>query len=204
MAVTLAADHRDQHGLDDRDRQRQQQGAGGPGQRHHRRPHPLSPASGATTTSLSSGAGQLRIPARCSSTAPNFRVTAVTPATAAAMGMTGAAFALNRWNFPSLATYSAAASRQRQRDLSSYNSPTPASPSPCRRRPRSPMGWIDGRSPATTRKIDDGPGQRHLGRPDPRAGRAAASRRPRSASRAGRITSFWRCNSTARISASSR
>ncbi|MFI4947991.1 MAG: glycosyl hydrolase family 28-related protein [Alphaproteobacteria bacterium] len=81
--------------------------------------HILFPGSGAATTSaaLASGSNEYL---QVSFDGANFRVTAVTPATAAAMGMTGAAFALNRWNFPSAATYAAGPSDSGN-VLSSYN-----------------------------------------------------------------------------------
>ncbi|HEV2335380.1 MAG TPA: glycosyl hydrolase family 28-related protein [Stellaceae bacterium] len=81
--------------------------------------HILFPGSGATTNSVSLASGSYEYLA-LSFDGANFRVTAVTPATAAAMGMTGAAFALNRWNFPSAGAYAAGPSDSGN-VLSSYN-----------------------------------------------------------------------------------
>ena len=103
--------------------------------------HILFPGSGATTTSVNLAPGNYEYLA-LQFDGTNFRVTAVTPATAAAMGMTGAAFALNRWNFPSLATYSAGPADSGN-VLSSYNTSgglTVTLPSTT----AIPMGWIMG------------------------------------------------------------
>jgi hypothetical protein len=103
--------------------------------------HILFPGSGATTTSVSLAPGNYEYLA-LQFDGSNFRVTAVTPATAAAMGITGAAFALNRWNFPSLATYAAGPSDSGN-VLSSYNTSaglTVTLPSTT----AIPMGWIMG------------------------------------------------------------
>ena len=103
--------------------------------------HILFPGSGATTTSVNLAPGNYEYLA-LQFDGDNFRVTAVTPATASLMGMTGAAFALNRWNFPSLATYSAAPSDSGN-VLSSYNTSaglTVTLPSTT----AIPMGWIMG------------------------------------------------------------
>ncbi|MGC2412619.1 MAG: hypothetical protein WA459_07985 [Stellaceae bacterium] len=81
--------------------------------------HILFPGSGATTNSASLAPGSYEYLA-LSFDGANFRVTAATPATAAAMGMTGAAFAVNRWNFPSAGTYAAGPSDSGNA-LSSYN-----------------------------------------------------------------------------------
>ena len=81
--------------------------------------HILFPGSGATVTSEALAAGNYEFMAlRYDGT--GFRVTNVTPATATFIGMTGANFSINRWNFPSAATYVAAIS-DGGNALSSYN-----------------------------------------------------------------------------------
>jgi hypothetical protein len=103
--------------------------------------HILFPGAGATTNSVSLASGPYEYLA-LSFDGANFRVTAATPATAAAMGMTGAAFALNRWNFPSAATYAAGPSDSGNA-LSSYNTSsglTVTLPSTT----AIPAGWIMG------------------------------------------------------------
>jgi hypothetical protein len=79
----------------------------------------LYPGSGATTTSVSLARGDYEFLA-LRFDGSNFRVTEATPATATAIGMTGAAFALDRWNFPSAASY-AATLADMGNVLSSYN-----------------------------------------------------------------------------------
>ncbi len=81
--------------------------------------HILFPGSGATTTSVSLADGAYEFLV-LSFDGSNFRVTEATPATATLIGMTGAAFALNRWNFPSAATYAAGPSDSGNA-LSSFN-----------------------------------------------------------------------------------
>jgi len=79
----------------------------------------LFPGSGATTNSVSLAAGNYEF-LTLRFDGANFRVTEATPATATAIGMTGAAFALDRWNFPSLGTYVATVADMAN-VLSSYN-----------------------------------------------------------------------------------
>ncbi len=81
--------------------------------------HILFPGSGATTTSVSLAAGAYEYLA-LSFDGSNFRVTAATPATATLIGMTGSAPGINRWNFPSAATYAAGPSDSGNA-LSSFN-----------------------------------------------------------------------------------
>ncbi len=71
--------------------------------------HILYPGSGATVTTASLAPGSyeflvLRFDGG------NFRVTDATPATAALIGIAGSATDINRWNFPSAATYAAGTS----------------------------------------------------------------------------------------------
>jgi hypothetical protein len=81
--------------------------------------HILFPGSGAATTSFSLAAGNYEF-AALRYDGSNFRVTEVTPATANAIGVTGNAPGVNRWNFPSAATY-AASQTDNGNALSSYN-----------------------------------------------------------------------------------
>jgi hypothetical protein len=81
--------------------------------------HILFPGSGATVTSLSLAAGDYEFLA-LRYDGSNFRVTEATPATAAAIGVTGAAPGIDRWNFPSVTTYAATQSDSGNA-LSSYN-----------------------------------------------------------------------------------
>jgi hypothetical protein len=81
--------------------------------------HILYPGSGATTTSLSLAGGNYEF-AALSYDGSNFRVTGMTPATANTIGVTGNAPGINRWNFPSAASYQAAQS-DNGNALSSYN-----------------------------------------------------------------------------------
>ncbi|HEU0156172.1 MAG TPA: glycosyl hydrolase family 28-related protein [Stellaceae bacterium] len=81
--------------------------------------HILYPGSGATATSASLAQGNYEfLVLRFDGS--NFRVVEVTPATAAAIGMAGAATNVNRWNFPSAATYVAGAA-DNGNALSSFN-----------------------------------------------------------------------------------
>jgi hypothetical protein len=81
--------------------------------------HILFPGSGATVASVSLAAGNYEFLA-LSYDGSNFRVVAATPATATLMGMAGAAPGVNRWNFPTAATYAAQQSDSGN-VLSSYN-----------------------------------------------------------------------------------
>jgi hypothetical protein len=66
--------------------------------------HILFPGSGTGATSVSLAAGNYEF-LQLSYDGSNFRVVAVTPATATSIGLNGSAPGLNRWNFPSAATY---------------------------------------------------------------------------------------------------
>ncbi|HEV2303337.1 MAG TPA: glycosyl hydrolase family 28-related protein [Stellaceae bacterium] len=81
--------------------------------------HILYPGSGATATSVTLAAGDYELLV-LRYDGSNFRVTEVTPATATLIGMTGAAPGVNRWNFPTVTTYSATQSDSGNA-LSSYN-----------------------------------------------------------------------------------
>jgi hypothetical protein len=81
--------------------------------------HILWPGSGATQTSLSLAAGNYEF-VRLSYDGSNFRVIQATPATAQSIGISGTVVGINRWNFPSTATYAAAAA-DNGNALSSYN-----------------------------------------------------------------------------------
>jgi hypothetical protein len=81
--------------------------------------HILFPGSGATVTSFSLAAGNYEF-AALRYDGSNFRVTEMTPATATQIGMTGSAPGIDRWTFPSAATY-AAAQVDNGNALSSYN-----------------------------------------------------------------------------------
>jgi hypothetical protein len=82
--------------------------------------HLLYPGSGAATGSLQLAAGNYEL-ALVQFDGSNFRLLQVTPASAAAIGLTGAT-CLARWSFPSVSTYSAGASDCGM-TLSSYNTP---------------------------------------------------------------------------------
>jgi hypothetical protein len=81
--------------------------------------HILWPGSGAMQTSLSLAAGNYEF-VQLSYDGSNFRVVSATPATAQAIGVSGTVTGINRWTFPSAATYSAAAA-DNGNALSSYN-----------------------------------------------------------------------------------
>jgi hypothetical protein len=81
--------------------------------------HILYPGSGATATSFSLAPGDYEF-AALSYDGSNFRVTEVTPATATLIGMSGSAPGINRWNFPTVATYQAGPG-DNGNALSSYN-----------------------------------------------------------------------------------
>jgi hypothetical protein len=81
--------------------------------------HIVFPGSGAALTSVSLASGSYEfLVLRFDGS--NFRVTESTPATAALIGMTGAGTDINRWNFPSAATYAAGPS-DNGNALSSFN-----------------------------------------------------------------------------------
>jgi hypothetical protein len=81
--------------------------------------HILYPGSGATATSASLAQGNYEfLVLRFDGS--NFRVVEATPATAATIGIAGAATNVNRWNFPSAATYVAGAA-DNGNALSSFN-----------------------------------------------------------------------------------
>jgi hypothetical protein len=84
--------------------------------------HILYPGSGATVTSASLAGGNYELLV-LQFDGGNFRVIEATPATAAKIGMTGNASAINRWSFPAVSTYAAAQS-DNGNALSSYNTPT--------------------------------------------------------------------------------
>ncbi len=80
--------------------------------------HILYPGIGAAVAAtLASGSYELLVLRFDGS---NFRVTEATPATATAIGMVGSTSDINRWNFPTAATYAAAQS-DNGNALSSYN-----------------------------------------------------------------------------------
>jgi hypothetical protein len=80
--------------------------------------HILYPGNGAApSATLAAGNYELMILRFDGS---NFRVTEATPATAAVIGMAGSTSDINRWNFPTAATYAAARS-DNGNALSSYN-----------------------------------------------------------------------------------
>lgn len=81
--------------------------------------HILYPGSGSSVTSASLAAGNYELLVLRFDGA-NFRVTEATPATAALIGVAGSTPDINRWNFPSAATYSAGQSDNGDA-LSSYN-----------------------------------------------------------------------------------
>ncbi len=81
--------------------------------------HILYPGSGATATSASLATGNYELMALRFDGA-NFRVTEATPATAALIGLAGSTPDINRWSFPSAATYAAGQS-DNGNALSSYN-----------------------------------------------------------------------------------
>lgn len=81
--------------------------------------HILYPGSGAAVTSVSLASGNYEILV-LRFDGNNFRITEASPATAALIGMSGSTPDINRWNFPSLATYSAGQS-DNGNALSSYN-----------------------------------------------------------------------------------
>jgi hypothetical protein len=83
--------------------------------------HILYPGSGTAVTSatLASGNYELLVLRFDGS---SFRITEVTPATAAIIGMAGSTPDINRWNFPTAATY-AAGQGDNGNALSSYNTP---------------------------------------------------------------------------------
>jgi len=81
--------------------------------------HILYPGSGASVTSFSLAPGNYEF-AALRYDGSNFRVTEVTPATASAIGVSGNAPGVNRWNFPTAATYQATQS-DNGNALSSYN-----------------------------------------------------------------------------------
>ncbi|MGH7111759.1 MAG: hypothetical protein ACREFK_15180, partial [Stellaceae bacterium] len=81
--------------------------------------HILFPGSGSGVTSFSLAAGNYEF-AALQYDGSNFRLIDATPATATAIGMTGNTPGINRWSFPSAATYQAAQS-DNGNALSSYN-----------------------------------------------------------------------------------
>jgi hypothetical protein len=81
--------------------------------------HILFPGSGAAVTSFSLAPNNYEL-LTLAFDGNNFRVTEATPATAALIGLSGSAPDINRWNFPSAATYSAGVS-DNGNALSSYN-----------------------------------------------------------------------------------
>ncbi|MGH7114715.1 MAG: glycosyl hydrolase family 28-related protein [Stellaceae bacterium] len=81
--------------------------------------HILYPGSGATATSATLAAGNYELMVLRFDGA-NFRVTEATPATAALIGLAGSTPYINRWSFPTAATYAAGQS-DNGNALSSYN-----------------------------------------------------------------------------------
>ncbi|MGH7030272.1 MAG: hypothetical protein ACREEZ_07585, partial [Stellaceae bacterium] len=81
--------------------------------------HILYPGSGATATSATLAAGNYELMVLRFDGA-NFRVTEATPATAALIGLAGSTPDINRWSYPSAATYAAGQS-DNGNALSSYN-----------------------------------------------------------------------------------
>ncbi len=79
--------------------------------------HIVYPGNLVTSTTLASGNYELLV---LRFDGNNFRVTEVTPATAAVIGMAGSTPDINRWSFPSATTY-AAAQGDNGNALSSYN-----------------------------------------------------------------------------------
>jgi Pectate lyase superfamily protein len=79
----------------------------------------LFPGSGATTTGLTLAPNNYEF-AGLRYDGSNFRVTTITPASATAIGILGADFSLNRFNFPSAANYTAQIA-DGGNTLSSYN-----------------------------------------------------------------------------------
>jgi Pectate lyase superfamily protein len=84
--------------------------------------HILYPGSGGSVTTLSLASTNYEILV-LRFDGSNFRITEVTPATAALIGMSGAASDLNRWSFPSTPTY-VAGMNDNGNALSSYNTPS--------------------------------------------------------------------------------
>ena len=81
--------------------------------------HILYPGSGTSVTSATLATGDYEF-LLLRFDGSNFRVTEATPATAALIGLAGATPDINRWNFPTAATYSAGQS-DNGNALSSYN-----------------------------------------------------------------------------------
>jgi hypothetical protein len=81
--------------------------------------HILYPGSGAAVTSFSLASNNYELVTLIFD-GNNYRITEATPATAALIGLSGSAPDINRWNFPSAATYSAGVS-DNGNALSSYN-----------------------------------------------------------------------------------
>ncbi len=81
--------------------------------------HILYPGSGTTVASTNLAAGNYELLVLRFDGA-NFRITETTPATAAIIGMAGSTPDVNRWNFPTAATYAAGQS-DNGNALSSYN-----------------------------------------------------------------------------------
>src|SRR5215468_6556693 len=84
--------------------------------------HVLFPGSGATATSASLASGNYELLV-LQFDGSNFRVVEATPATATKIGLSGNAPGVNRWSFPSVATYAASQS-DNGNAVSSYNTPT--------------------------------------------------------------------------------
>jgi hypothetical protein len=81
--------------------------------------HILYPGSGAATTSATLAVGNYELLV-LRFDGSNFRITEATPATAAMIGMAGSTPDIDRWNFPTAATY-AAGQNDNGNALSSYN-----------------------------------------------------------------------------------